>query len=276
MLNIRKMRQNYKNKDLLKNQPFYSSEIESSKKKDKEISNIKFLSELPSFSKEPKELTNIELSKELPFPSKKPKRPKRLTKHQILQNVLPLYDSVGISRREHAHKYHAETYDVEITDRISLDDSLFLAKRSINDLFKDLLREKRGFKYNLYIVVTLKRWNYAINRFDIETAKIKTKAITVTNQRFNLNSAYEELKHRLDIWTCHVSGWIIDKMEDINIDIANYDPLAGSSYLQLSQELNHPMKGLINLKNKDNERFKWCHIRFINPQNKDADRILRL
>ena len=33
------------------------------------------------------------------------------------------------------------------------------------------------------------------------------------------------------------------------------------------------MKGLINLKNKDIECFKWCHVRFINPQNKDADRI---
>ena len=33
------------------------------------------------------------------------------------------------------------------------------------------------------------------------------------------------------------------------------------------------MKGLINLKNKDNECFGWCHVRFINPQNKDADRI---
>ena len=222
MLNITKIRQNYK--DLLKNQPFYSSKIESAKQKDKEISNIKFLSELPFFSKEPKELTKVELSKQLPFPSKKTKRPKRLTKYQILQNTLPLYHSVGISRREHAHKYRAETYNVEITDRISLDDSLFLAKRSINDLFKDLLREKRGFKYNLYIVVTLKRWNNAINRFDIETAKIKTKAITVTNQRFTLNSAYEEFKHRLDIWTCQGSGWIIDKIEDVNIDIVNYDP----------------------------------------------------
>ena len=33
------------------------------------------------------------------------------------------------------------------------------------------------------------------------------------------------------------------------------------------------MKGLINLKSKDHECFKWCHIRFINPQKKDADRI---
>ena len=33
------------------------------------------------------------------------------------------------------------------------------------------------------------------------------------------------------------------------------------------------MKGLINLKNKDFECFKWCHVRFINPQNKNSDRI---
>ena len=51
-------------------------------------------------------------------------------------------------------------------------------KKSISDLFRDLLRENRGFKYNLYIVVTLKRWNNAINTFDIEAVKIKSKAKT--------------------------------------------------------------------------------------------------
>ena len=137
-----------------------------------------------------------------------------------------------------------------------MDDWLFLAKRSINYLLRDLLRQKRGFKYNLYIAVTLKRWNNAINIFDIETVKLKAKAITVTNQRFNLNGAYEESKHILDIWTGLGSGWIIDKMENINIDIANYDPLAGSSYIQLPPELNNSMKGLTNIKNKDDECYK--------------------
>ena len=171
----------------------------------------------------------------------------------MLSNILPIYDSVGISRREHALKYYAETYDVEIIDRIMLADSLFLAKSSIINLFKDILREKRGFKYNLEIKVTLKRWNNAINRFDIETIYIKTNAITVTNQRFNLNSAYEQLKHRLDIWTGAGSGWIIDKIEDINADISNYDPLSGSAYISLPPEVKNSMKGLINLENKDNE-----------------------
>ena len=161
-----------------------------------------------------------------------------------------------MSRREHAHKYYAATYDVEVIDNTSLTDSLVLAKRSINNLFRDLLREKRGFKYNLVTIVTLKRWNNAINRYDIETIHIKTKKATVTNQRFNLNSAYEVLKHRWDIWVGLASGWIIDKIEDINIDIANYDPLTGSSYIILLPELNNSMKGLINLKDKDNECFK--------------------
>ena len=33
------------------------------------------------------------------------------------------------------------------------------------------------------------------------------------------------------------------------------------------------MKGLINLKNKDHKCFMWCHVRIINPQNRNAERI---
>ena len=33
------------------------------------------------------------------------------------------------------------------------------------------------------------------------------------------------------------------------------------------------MKGLINIKNEDDERFRWCHIRHLNPQKKYPQRI---
>ena len=42
-------------------------------------------------------------------------------------------------------------------DSKSLDDSLYLAQRSINDFLKDLLEEKKGFKYILSTRVTLKK-----------------------------------------------------------------------------------------------------------------------
>ena len=58
----------------------------------------------------------------------------------------------------------------------------------------------------------------------------------------------------------------------MRIDIANCDPLAGSSYIQLPPELNNLMKGLINIKNKDDQCFKLCHVRFINPTNSHPNR----
>ena len=171
------MAKKYKNKNWLKNLPFYSEETKSSKKENKTFSNFKFLSELPFFSKEPKELTNKNISEVLPFPPKKKRRSKRLTKHEILSNVLSFYHSVRNLRSQHAQKGYAETYNVEVTDRIILSDSLFLAKSGINDLFKDLSQEKRGFKNNLLATITLKRWNNAINRYDIETVYLRSEAI---------------------------------------------------------------------------------------------------
>ena len=41
-------------------------------------------------------------------------------------------------------------------DRESLMDILVLSRTSINELFTDLFREKRGFKYFITVTVTLK------------------------------------------------------------------------------------------------------------------------
>ena len=146
---------------------------------------------------------------------------------------------VGISRSQRAHRDYAETYNIEVTDRESLSDSLFLEESSIIDLFSDLLEEKRGFKYNLFATITLKRWNNAINRYGIEKIYIRSDAVTVTNKRFNLGISYEKFKNILNIWCGEDSGWIVDKIERLCIDTANYDPLVGSIYIPLPIKLNN-------------------------------------
>ena len=65
----------------------------------------------------------------------------------------------------------------------------------------------------------------------------------------------------------------MDKVEGLCVNKANYKPLSGSGYISLHKELNNPMKGLINIENKDLKCFMWCRIRIINPQNKNAARI---
>ena len=140
-------------------------------------------------------------------------------------------------------------------DTKSLNDSLFLAKQSINNFLEDLLEEKRGFKYNLLAAIILKTWNNEINIYDIQKFYISSDAMTVTNQKFNLNAAYKKLKILLDIWDGLGSGWVVDKIEDICINVSNYEALVGRSYIPLPTEVNNSMKRLINLKNKDTESF---------------------
>ena len=52
-----------------------------------------------------------------------------------------------------------------------------------------------------------------------------------------------------------------------------YEPTKGSSYIPLPIELQHSRKGLVNLKNEDNECFCWCHVRYLNPQEDHPHRI---
>ena len=43
--------------------------------------------------------------------------------------------------------------------------------------------------------------------------------------------------------------------------------------LKLSTELQNSKHGIINPQNKDNECFRWCHIRHLNPRNNNPQRI---
>ena len=122
-------------------------------------------------------------------------------------------------------------------------------------------------------IVTFKKWNPAINAREFQNIYIRSDVITVINQNFRLNEAFTKLMLLLDIWEGKGSGWIIDQVQDTHSNINNYDPLAGSAYIQLPSELQSSMKRLVNVKNKDIECFKWCHVRMLNPQDRNPDRI---
>ena len=98
-----------------------------------------------------------------------------------------------------------------------------------------------------------------------------TKA--VINHKFSLENAFQEILYRIDNWINEGSGWIVELIESQYINISTYRPLSESSYIQLPVELTSPKKGLINIKNNDQKRFLWCHVRHINPVKVDSERI---
>ena len=63
------------------------------------------------------------------------------------------------------------------------------------------------------------------------------------------------------------------RIEGLYINVANYEPLLGGSYISLPKVLNNSRKGFINLKNKDHKCFMWYHVRLINLTNSHPERI---
>ena len=143
----------------------------------------------------------------------------------------------------------------------------------MKDLFSNLLRDKNGFKYVLTVKITLKKRISSNEFIPPSTLYFNLLIKTVINQRYHLNDSFEEILHLLDTWINESSGWTIEKTDGLYINTSNYEPLLGGSYIPLPKVLNNSMKGLINLKNKDHKCFMWCHVRMLNPQNKNAERI---
>ena len=73
------------------------------------------------------------------------------------------------------------------------------------------------------------------------------------------------------------SGWIIDSVIDQYFKVSKYNPLAGICHIKLPKELDHARKGLINIQNiYDNECFKWCLLRYLNPGDHNPRRIIKV
>ena len=112
---------------------------------------------------------------------------------------------------------------------------------------------------------------------EIEFASLYFNSVTlVINHRFKLEKSFQKILHMIDAWINDGSGWIIESIESQYINISTYRPITRSSYIDLSIELKHPRKGLINIKNNDQKCFLWCHVRHINPSKEHPGRIIKV
>ena len=134
------------------------------------------------------------------------------------------------------------------------------SKSSIEDLFKDLLDEMEGFKYQITVTVLLSKTK--INgSIEYSPVYFNSTTKTVINSEFNLDKSFQEILYRIDNSINEGSVWIVESIDGEYVNISAYSPLVENTYIELPDELKNPMKGFINIKKNDNKCFLWCHIR---------------
>ena len=101
---------------------------------------------------------NKELLKILPFYYSFIDTPriKNLSNIQLLRE-LPFYDDLNIIINKAAFSGCSKSYKIEIIDKIDMIAQLKSSEISLKDLFKDLLNELKGFKYQITLCVLLSK-----------------------------------------------------------------------------------------------------------------------
>ncbi len=102
-------------------------------------------------------------------------------------------------------------------------------------------------------------------------ARSKTQTITL-----QLGKTYDEMRDRmlenLSEFQRNGSGWRLKSIHGLEISITKFDPLSGSGYSKLPTCIAKK-NIVINMKNEDNQCFKWAVTRALNPADGNPNRI---
>src|SRR6218665_2436319 len=79
-----------------------------------------------------------------------------------------------------------------------------------------------------------------------------------------LQDAVNRIGSLTEVFTAEGSGWVVDRIKNVTLHIATYDPIGGSSYVQTPKWVE-TKKATLNIKNTDTLRFLYSVLASSHP-----------
>ena len=114
----------------------------------------------------------------------------------MLRELL-FYDDLSIVKNKAAFSGYARSYKIEIVDKKDAIVQLKASKISITELFKDLLIELKGFKYQITLSVLISQVK---NSGEVKYSPVYFNSLTKTviGDKFKLDQCFNEIIYRLE------------------------------------------------------------------------------
>ena len=139
------------------------------------------------------------------------------------------------------------------------------------------LKEHPQNKVQLALVCIMVRFDPVTGDIAAEEQAYFNSAMEIVYEATDLQEVYERMKTKiLESFSTYLkngSGWVLKKVVRLDITLSKFKPMRGSSYIPLPNAVRN--KGaVINMKNEDDECFKWASTRALNPVEKNSERIM--
>ena len=139
----------------------------------------------------------------------------------------------------------------------------------------DFLKTQKNVKIKFVLRCNVSKTSLATGETFYKIANFNSSQEIVfeeTDREELFQKSLDKMLEKLDEFLEDGSGWKLDSIESLDIHTVKYTPLNGSSYIKLPLALE-AKKAIINMKNKDDECFKWCVTRALNPVADHAYRV---
>src|SRR5688572_7004230 len=178
-----------------------------------------------------------------------------------------------IRETANAIKGFTKRYTIEGTGGIDVTSFL----NAVRPRVVGLLTKSRGVKVQFNLLCVMEKVDMKSGEV-VEAEpnfKSKTEIILVATDVGEIySSAVDKIKESMASYQIQGSNWRFKSVAKLDIDTVVYKPLKGSSYIPLPTCLASK-KRIINMKNEDEECFKWCVTRALNPIVRDSERITK-
>ena len=177
------------------------------------------------------------------------------------------HDRIFTPTRE-ASAFKNYTNQYVIYNIFEIGPSIFLnyAKPPIINIFNS----NRNIKTILYLHVLMSQGEVMVE-FAFHS-KIKL-ILEGTDESELYDEMVEEIEEEIQkVQEAEGSGWQFLNVIKLVLHTTRWDPINAGSYIDLPEALKNK-HAIINMKNQDEECFKWCVLRALYPKDKNAERI---
>ena len=147
--------------------------------------------------------------------------------------------------------------------------------RRVRPQIGNLLRQNNLTKVKLMLTCVLSKTDLNSGEYLEFTPTFLSKNkvnLAGTNKWEIVDEMWEEVMVNMANYQREGSNLQFEEIIELVIPFARYVPLRGSSYIPTPQKLA-VKKAIVNLKNDDEECFKWCVTRALNPVESHPERI---
>ena len=147
-------------------------------------------------------------------------------------------------------------------------------KRRVKRFLQKKLKESKAIKWYLTLQVKFVKINQSNNYIEAQPY-FRNRCVTSFHKselNKQISSAFASLLNKFALWIRDSSGWILEEVLRLDVNVGRFQPLKGKSYFKLPNHLKKK-RAVINIQNKDDFCFLWCVLAALYPAKIHPERV---